>query len=162
MSDEAAFRKLRLTLDLPMIREFSGKFEIYLVIEEWVNKSLGFRDCKIYFDSDQIDNGEPDYMVSQWIPTHSLDEYMADVWPWLSYEYFDEVPERSGAEEVEEHKINVVLSDVGKAIMTLEEYYEHGIEVKEPDVIDDNFLDDEAEEYYRSLREDSGEPYDEK
>ncbi|KJC36728.1 hypothetical protein UB31_35710 [Bradyrhizobium sp. LTSP849] len=162
VSDASAFRKLRLTLDLPMIRKFADKFEIYFVIEEWVNKSLSFRDCKIYFDSDQIDNGDPDYIVSQWIPTHSLDEYMADVWPWLSYEYFDEEPERSGAEEVEEHKINVTLSDVGKAMLTLEEYYENGIEIKEPEVIDDNFLDGEAEEYYRSLREDSGEPYDEK
>ncbi|CAL74728.1 conserved hypothetical protein [Bradyrhizobium sp. ORS 278] len=163
VSDASAFRKLRLTLDLPMIGEFAGRPEIYFVVEEWVNKSLGFRDCKIYFDSEKIYGGEPDYIVSQWVPTHSMAEYMAEVWPWLCYDYVDDEPERSGAEEVEEHKVNVVLSDIGKAILTLEDYYERGVEVIEPEVdVDADFLDEETEEYYRSLVEDSAELDDEK
>lgn len=101
VSDVTALRRLRLTLDLPLMREFALKDEIYFSIEEWVNKSLGFRDVSIYFDidADQIDDSEADHLISAWYPTHSIGEYMANIWPWLSYEYVDEIPECSGAKK---------------------------------------------------------------
>jgi hypothetical protein len=132
VSDITALRKLRLTLDLPLIREFASKEEVYFSIDEWVNKSLGMRDVSVYFNSDNIDEGEPDHVIGAWYPTHSIGEYMANVWPWLSYEYIDDMPERSGYEEVEAHKINVTLNDIGKAFLTLEDFYANGAEVNEP------------------------------
>jgi hypothetical protein len=120
VSDITAARKLRLTLDLPMIREFASKKEVYFSIDEWVNKSLGFRDVQVFFDDiDKMEDGEPDHTISMWIPTHSIGEYMAEVWPWLSYEYVADEPERSGYEEVEAHKIQVELNDIGKAFLEL-------------------------------------------
>ncbi|MBU6461381.1 MAG: hypothetical protein KGL35_03415 [Bradyrhizobium sp.] len=43
------------------------------------------------------------------------------------------MPERSGYKEVEAHKINAVLNDIGKAFLTLEDYYANGAEVIEPE-----------------------------
>ncbi|WP_424632135.1 DUF4365 domain-containing protein [Bradyrhizobium sp. SYSU BS000235] len=84
VSDVTAFRRLRLTFDLPLMREFASKEEVYFSIEEWVNKSLGFRDVSIYFSADNMDDSEADHLISAWYPTHSIGEYMANVWPWLS------------------------------------------------------------------------------
>jgi hypothetical protein len=154
VSDITALRKLRLTLDLPLIREFASKPEVYFSIDEWVNKSLGMRDVSVYFNSDNIDDGEPDHVIGAWYPTHSISEYMANVWPWLSYEYIDDMPERSGYEEVEAHKINVVLNDLGKAFLTLEDYYANGADVIEPEYPEPELeYDPDAEEYYAWLEE---------
>lgn len=154
VSDITALRKLRLTLDLPLIREFASKQEVYFSIDEWVNKSLGFRDVSVYFNSDNIDNGEADHVIGAWYPTHSIGEYMANVWPWLSYEYIEDMPECSGYEEVEAHKINVTLNDIGKAFLTLEDFYANGAEVIEPEYPEPELeYDPDAEEYYAWLEE---------
>ncbi|WP_424632134.1 hypothetical protein [Bradyrhizobium sp. SYSU BS000235] len=65
----------------------------------------------------------------------------------------NDMPQRSGYEEVEEHKINVVLNDIGKAFLLLEDYYANGAELIESEVPDVEY-DFDAEEYYRSLHED--------
>ncbi|WP_425989907.1 DUF4365 domain-containing protein [Afipia sp. DC4300-2b1] len=154
VSDITALRKLRLTLDLPLIRQFASKEEVYFSIDEWVNKSLGMRDVSVYFNSANIDGGEPDHVIGAWYPTHSIGEYMANVWPWLSYEYIDDIPERSGYEEVEAHKINVTLNDVGNAFLTLEDYYANGADVIEPEYAEPELEHDpDAEGYYESMRD---------
>jgi Domain of unknown function (DUF4365) len=156
VSDITAFRKLRLTFDLPLMREFASKKEVYFEIDEWVNKSLGMRDVHVYFDDiDKMEYGkDPDHVIGAWYPTHSIGEYMAEVWPWLSYDYVADEPERSGYEEVEAHKVKVQLNDIGKAFLTLEEYYANGAEVIEPEptgpVIE---FDEDAEESYNWMAE---------
>lgn len=155
VSDETAGRKLRLTLDLPLMREFASKKEVYFSIDEWVNKTLGFRDVEVYFDDmDKMDNGEPDHVIGIWVPTHSIGEYMAEVWPWLSYEYVEDEPARSGYDEVEAHKVQVELNEIGKAFLTLENYYENGAEVIDPPAPPDDLeFDPDAEEYYQWMAE---------
>lgn len=155
VSDITASRKLRLTLDLPMMREFASKQEVYFSIDEWVNKTLGFRDVQVFFDDmDKMDDGEPDHTIGVWVPTHSIGEYMAEAWPWLSYEYVDDEPERSGYEEVEAHKVQVQLNEIGEAFLLLEDYYANGVEVVEsPEQPESDFLDADAEEYYSWMAE---------
>lgn len=112
------------------------------------------RDVRVFFDSDNIDYGEPDRIIGAWYPTHSIGEYMAEVWPWLSYEYIDEMPECSGNVDVEAHKINVTLNAIGKAFLTLEDYYANGAEVIEPYIpVEEYEFDLDAAEYYESMRE---------
>lgn len=131
--DIAAIRKLRLALDLPLLREFSQRGEVYFSIDEWVNKSLGFRDVRVFFNMGDIENGRPASTIGAWYPTHSIEKYMATVWPWLSYEYTGEIPPCTGFDEVESHDIRVQLNEIGKAFLRLEEYYEKGAEIIEPE-----------------------------
>lgn len=121
-----------------------------------MNKSLGFRDVQVFFDDiAKIEDGEPDHTIGVWYPTHNIREYMAEVWPWLSYEYAAEEPERSGYEEVEAHKIQVELNDIGKAFLTLEDYYANGAEIVEPpqEPEPEMGFDADAEDYYRWMAE---------
>jgi hypothetical protein len=156
VSDITAYRKLRLVFDLPLMREFAAK-EVYFSIDEWVNKSLGMRDCKVFYDSDQIDFGEPVHTISAWYPTHSIGEYFANVWPWLSYEYIQDPPPHAGYDEVEGHDVNVVLNDIGKAVLTLEDYYANGAPVIDPEIPEEEIeYDEDAEEFYRWMKEEEG------
>jgi hypothetical protein len=79
---------------------------------------------------------------------------MANVWPWLSYEYIDEPPACMGYDEVEAHKVKVELNEIGKAFLTLEDYYANGAEIIEPEEPEPELeYDADAEEYYRWMAE---------
>ena len=77
VSDITAQRRLSLQFDLPLMKEFEGK-EVAFVVEEWPNKSLGFRSTHVHFNGVENDST---YFLERWCPTHSLGEYMAEVWP---------------------------------------------------------------------------------
>jgi hypothetical protein len=123
VSDISAQRRIRLTLDAPLIREIAGKRDVYLQIEQWPNKSLSFRGARLFYDD--LEKDEPDHEFSIFLPVHDIRIYMEAIWPWLSCEYVNE-PDLSGFEEVTTHDFNVVLNDIGKAFLLLEEFYENG------------------------------------
>ncbi|GEC16477.1 DUF4365 domain-containing protein [Nitrobacter winogradskyi] len=154
VSDITAFRRLRLTFDLPLIREFAAQKHIRFSIDEWVNKSLGFRDCSVYFNNPDKD-GNPNHVIGAWWPTHSIGEYFANVWPWLSYNYIEDPPQCMGWDEVEGHEVQVELNEIGKGFLTLEDYYANGAQAIDPEIPDYPELqyDPEAEEFYAWLEE---------
>ncbi|MDX3971606.1 MAG: DUF4365 domain-containing protein [Bradyrhizobium sp.] len=123
VSDISAQRRIRLTLDAPLIREIADKRDVYLQIEQWPNKSLSFRGARIFYDD--LEKDKPDHEFDIFIPVHDIKVYMEMIWPWLSCEYVNE-PDLSGFEEVTTHDFNVVLNDIGKAFLLLEEFYENG------------------------------------
>lgn len=123
VSDISAQRRIRLTLDAPLIREVASKNDVYLQIEQWPNKSLSFRGARIFYDD--LEKAEPDHEFGIFIAVHDIRIYMGMIWPWLSCEYVNE-PDLSGFEEVTTHDFNVVLNDIGKAFLLLDEFYENG------------------------------------
>ncbi len=102
---------------------------MFLEIDEWVNKTLGFRDERVFFNDP--DRDVADYYINRWLPTHEIETYMEYVWPWLKFSYFDELPDRSGFEEVACHRIEVELNDIGKSFICLEKYYADGLKTSD-------------------------------
>ena len=126
-SDPASVRRFRLALDLPLIREIAArsiKEDIFLIIDEWVNKTLNFRETKVTFGDP---DAEPEYTVDTWLPQGELNELMAEYFPWLDYEYEHEIEDGSG--EVEGHTLRVELNELGTGLLTVETFVEEGKEV---------------------------------
>jgi len=145
VSDITVYRRMRLMFDAPMMRELEGK-NVFFVVEEWPNKSLGMRTTLVYFE-DYVDNS-PEYREERWQPTHSLGEYMAHNWPWVSYEYVEGPPFIDGSDECVGHEIRVELNEIGKAFLTLERFYEEGVEVGEDEYYGQhNDVDDEEDDW---------------
>jgi hypothetical protein len=65
-----------------------------------------------------------DLEVLAWMPGYSLEYYMAVFFPWLDWELHEYVGEEEGAYEVAMHVLRVEISEVGKAALRLEEFYQ--------------------------------------
>lgn len=102
VSDISAQRRIRLSLDLGLMREFAKHDEIYLRIEEWPNKSLGIRGMEVFFEELE---GKPDYTFGIFVPDHNFGRFMEHYWPWLDFEYVNE-PDLSGFSAATDHDLN--------------------------------------------------------
>lgn len=126
-SDPASVRRFRLALGLPLIREIahrSIKEDVFLIIDEWVNKTLNFRETNVTFGDP---DAEPEYVVDTWLPQGELNELMAEYFPWLDYEYEHEIEDGSG--EVEGHTLRVELNPLGMGLLAVETFVEEGKDV---------------------------------
>lgn len=122
-TDDASIRRHRLALDLPLIRKFAEEECAYLRLEEWVNKSLNFRRTEVVFEDDP--SADAAFELHTWFPATSRADFMAHMFPWLEYQLL-EYDEDSGAGEVATHVLEVKLSRIGQAALTLEDFYEDG------------------------------------
>ena len=123
-SDPAPVRRLRLALDLPLIREISKQLavdSVFLTIDEWVNKTLNFRESNIRFSDP---DNEPTYRLETWLPMADIHEFMDVYFPWLDYEYAREIEDYSA--EIEQHVLEVSMSNLGQAVLEVERYVERG------------------------------------
>jgi hypothetical protein len=122
-SDEASVRRYRLALDLPVIQRVAEEEFTYLRLEEWINKTLNFRGTEVIFGDDpEVD---ADLELDTWMVAPDRAVFMAHMFPWLKFsvvEYDDD----GGAGEVATHLLEVELSDIGRAALTLEEFYREG------------------------------------
>ena len=126
-ADPASIRRFRMAVDLPLIKEVEKRSEsedAFLIVDEWVNKSLNFRDATMCFGDP---DAEPEYEFITWLPSSDLNEVMALYFPWLDYHYEREIEDGSG--EVEVHTLNVQLNELGKAVLAVETYYQEGAEI---------------------------------
>ena len=147
-NDEVSYRRFLITLHLPTIRLFSEHDAVYLVVEQWVNKSLNMRNVDVYFDDP--DKDEPDLVIERWLPHSNLEHYMAVRLPWLDYEAYEEADDSSG--EVMAHYLNVTVNELGRSALVMEAFYQDGAEVKGPAEDHGEYLpvdDDFDEEAYR-------------
>jgi hypothetical protein len=135
-NDDESIRRFNMAYDREMMERFEGK-GVYLEVNEWVNKSLNFRDVGVYYDDPSKE--KPDFMIRSWTPAPTLDEYMRVVFPWLDHDCV-ETEEALGG-EVEVHAFQVHLNELGKSYLRVEEYFEWG--APEPDEADTSSVDGE-------------------
>jgi len=121
-SDLPSLRRARLALALPLIKQFAEHSDGYLRIQDWVNKTLNYRGADIVFGDDP--DGDADIRVNAWMPGYTIEYYMAVFFPWLDWTVHEYIGEEEGAFEVAVYILSVSLSDVGKAVLALEKFYE--------------------------------------
>jgi Domain of unknown function (DUF4365) len=119
-SDLESQRRARLALDLPLIKEISQHSDVYLRVEDWVNKGFNFRGAEFAFGDP---DGETDIEVDVGMAAYTIDYYMAVLFPWLKWQLHEYIGEEEGANEIAVHILSVELSAVGKAALTLDEFY---------------------------------------
>ena len=72
-ADPASIRRFRMAVDLPLIKEVekrSRSEDIFLIVEEWVNKTLNFRETQMCFGDP---DAEPEYEFITWLGSGPID-----------------------------------------------------------------------------------------
>ncbi len=120
-SDPEAIRRFNLAFDLPMMRRLKDR-DVYLEVNEWVNKSLNIRDVGVFFDEAEKD--KPDFMIRIWVPARNVSDFMQRHFPWLDCEYLEVIDGLDG--EVEVHSLRVWVNELGKQYIAVEDYCVNG------------------------------------
>lgn len=120
-SDQVSMRRAQLALDLPAIRQFAAQPDIYLRVDDWVNKTLNFRGAEAVFSEEP--DAEADLYFDVAMPAYTIDYFMAVFFPWLDWTLHEYQDADDGAGEVAVHILSVKLSDVGNAAIALDDYY---------------------------------------
>ena len=135
-STPSSIRRVRLAFDDPIIKEISRLAKsstLFMVIDEWVNKTLNMRSVTIMLkdpDSDPVMRLEP------WTPAPNINEYMNVLFPWLDYKYARDLePDPS---EVQGHVLEIWPNDLAQNFLAMEDYFREGrpalkVEGKYPD-----------------------------
>lgn len=151
-ADMGSIRRLRLVLDVPLIQQIADQEEVYLRVDDWVNKTLNYRQASFVFGPDP--DGDAEMELGTPLAAYTLDYYMALFFPWLGWEVVDRVDEwDAGSGEVAEHVLHVRLNDIGKAMLTLTDFYSAPMPPFKPDPVEviNPLGSDEAWDYYESL-----------
>jgi len=130
---------------LDLMRRIEKGGDVYLSIVIWINKTLGFRGAKIYFDD--YKKSAPDLYVNTYAPTHDVPEICKRLFPWAEFEYVEPVTESSG--EVESHVLRIELNSFGKSFLALERFYSGELPPPQfPDPIQDEDAERTASDFY--------------
>ena len=141
-SDDESFRRFNMAFDRDTMEMLNDR-EVYFEVNEWVNKSLRFRDVGVFFD--EFGKDKPDFMIPMGVPAVSLHEFMSKTFPWLDYDHVDTDEAISG--EVEVHTLEVRVNDIGKSYLRVEEYFQNGPpEPSEDEPLDYEFPEDDESE----------------
>jgi hypothetical protein len=119
--DPESIRRFNFAIDLDIMRLFEHR-EVYFEVNEWVNKSLNFRDVGVLFD--EYGKEKPDFTISNWVSRQTLSDFMQDIFPWLDYDEMES--DESMDAEVEVHTIQVRLNDLGRKYIAVEDYFKNG------------------------------------
>jgi hypothetical protein len=136
-ADDESIRRFNMAFDLDTMEMLNDR-EVYFEVNEWVNKSLRFRDVGVFFD--EYGKDKPDFMIRMWVAALTLHEFMSKTFPWLGYDHVG--TEEALAGEVEVHTLEVWVNDIGTGYLRVEDYFKNGL----PDVPEDKFLDYEPPE----------------
>lgn len=141
--DPSSIRRSNLALDYEVIQFVAAHErpdEIWLEVEDWVNKTLNIRGLKLFFDD--FEKEEADIEFDFMAPTRGISDLMARYYPWLDFEHVQTTETMSS--EVEVHILRVWLSEIGKSFIVVEEYFANGREPEEDVPVQDfEFPDDE-------------------
>jgi hypothetical protein len=122
--DPASRRRVRMALDLPLIEQFRGWESdglVFMKVQEWVNKSLTFRSPTVVLGDP---DGEIALEMGASLPVSDINDYMNILFPWLDYDYADEL-ERDPP-ELQVHVLEVKLNALGHAFLGVEDFYREG------------------------------------
>ncbi len=134
-TDPASVRRRRTALDADLIRKVAATGSAYVVIDEWVNKSLNFRGAEIQFDEPEDNDEGKSFQF--YLPARSVSSVFDLLFPWLSYVY--DRPPREADLEVTVHTFRVELNELGRAFLALENFYRNGPEPgDEPEIPEPN------------------------
>jgi hypothetical protein len=124
-SDDGVGLRRRFALDRSFMAEFVDR-EAFVSIDQWVNKSLRFREIEIRFDDPDAD--EPDYTIPIMATWHyEVLDIMRHFLPWLDYEELDQPEDMSG--EIEGHVMSASLSKPALAFLELEAFFDGAADV---------------------------------
>jgi hypothetical protein len=140
VSDASVVRRLLLTLDYPLIKKVSA-CETFFEIDRHVQETPMTWVTNIYFGDFK---GKRDATVTMEHEATDIPEFMADVWPWLAFDFNGQHDVLPG--DIVRSRLNVHLSELGKSYMAVEQYCEQGADehlVEDPGV--DGEWDDEEE-----------------
>lgn len=104
-TDDGADLRRRFAIDRQFMKVFEDQ-DAFVTIDAWVNKSLQYREIRIYFDDPG--KSQPDYeipIMATW--GYEVSDLVRHFLPWLEYEYYEE-PDDSSA-EIERHVMAVWL-----------------------------------------------------
>ena len=145
-SDASSLRRARLALDLPLLSEFASKPSGFIKVPEWVNKTLNFRGADIIFGDDPT--AKVGVNVGVLMAGRNIGRFMAVFFPWLDWDYHEYIGEENYSFEVAVHVLKVSLNTIGEAALTLETFYEDGVEEKTVVIRRSPDDDDEMEFWY--------------
>ncbi|MCW8843201.1 MAG: hypothetical protein OQK00_07290 [Rhodobacteraceae bacterium] len=100
-------------------------------IQDWVNKTLNFRYPTIIIGDDP--DGEVWQKFEVGIPAYTVDYFMAVFFPWLDWELHEYIGAENYYNEVAEHVLEIKLSEVGRSILALEDFYNSDLPPFHPD-----------------------------
>ena len=138
-NNPSSVRRFRIAVDLPLIRDLDARLKNeagFLIIEEWINKSLNFREAKITF---KVPSADPAYVIPTFLAMAGVEDVIERYFPWLECHYSR--PVRNFAFEIDEHVFEIEINDIGAALLRAEEYYEQGAET--PDFTEEYEHEDE-------------------
>lgn len=136
-ADHSSVRRYRLAIDLPLIRQFAEHTDIYIRVQDWVNKTLNFRGTDVVFDEDP--EADPNMQLDTWLPAYTIAKFMDVHFPWLDWREHSYIDAMEGAGEVAVHVLRVRLNDIGEAALRLQEFYESSpVEDEPPEIADDH------------------------
>lgn len=83
---------------------------VFLVVDEWVNKTLNFRNSTLFYGDPR---GEPVFEFDRWVPYSNLGDFMNQSFPWMEFEYAERIDD--GSIEVEGHILEVKVGSFGRS-----------------------------------------------
>jgi hypothetical protein len=153
-SDDESVRRFRLALDADLIALLADKPDARMRVQERLDKgAFRFRTIEFWFDPDNL---RPDIVQDDVYHLNSVHQVMTIWFPWLNYEYAEPVPDEGAAAH---HQFRISVNAIGRAFLTLQEFYQHGPEPKsrpEPPEDEDALTEDEQleEDYRRNIEKD--------
>lgn len=122
-SDPNSFRRYFMALDLSLMKKFFGKIA-FMDVMEFYNKSFKMRGAEVWFT--KRNKPIPDLSISRMLPCSGIHEYMAELFPWLTYKHTTPLLYPYGDAEGEVHHLKVELNELGLAFLKMETYYKDG------------------------------------
>jgi len=144
-TDENSQIRFAFSAGLELMRQVESGKDIYLSIDIWVNKGLGFRGAEIFFED--YDKDIPDLVIKTWAPTHDVQFIARKIFPWAKFEYVEPIPDGSG--EVEGHILRLEINDYGRKFLELERFYAGVLPPPEfPDPVPDEDAERSPSDFY--------------
>jgi len=137
-SDSSSQTRFGFAGGLDLMRRLEQGKDIYLSITIWINKSLGFRGAKVFFDD--YNKKAADLFVNTFAPVHDVAFIAKKIFPWAKFEYVEPILEVAG--EVETHILQVELNEYAMQFLQLERFYD-GVAPSPP--FPDPIQDEDAE-----------------